>query len=102
MQAQLRSMLLGQSPGSGDVIGMNVRVDNVAQGELPLPEQRVVLLDLNGRIDDRRLARLPGGDEIGRAPNSLVEDLLEIHRGTVPMDRWKNTGQIAHHRMVLP
>ena len=55
---------------------------------LAILEQRLILLDLDRRIDDRRLLRLSGGDQIRGAAAALVQDLLEVH-GQLPPARWR-------------
>ena len=69
----------GELARAGDVVGVDVRVDHVAKLKVALAQQRLVLLGLDGRVDDRRLVRLARGDEVRRAAAALVEDLLEVH-----------------------
>ena len=79
VQAELGAMLGGQPARAGDVVGVDVGVDHVAQPEVALLEQRLVLLDRERRIDDRRLVGLPRRDQVGGAAAPLVEELLEVH-----------------------
>src|SRR5262249_33909709 len=79
VQAQLGAVLRGQPPRARDVVGVDVRVDHVAEREVALLQERVVLLDPERRVDDGGLVRLPRRDQVRRATAPLVEDLLEVH-----------------------
>ena len=73
-------MLGGEPAGAGDVVGVDVGVDHIAEAEAALREERLVLLDVDRRVDDRGLVTLAGGNQVGGAAAAFVEDLLEVHR----------------------
>src|SRR5262249_42115109 len=79
VQAQLRAMRGRKSARSGDMVRVDVRVDDVAEPELTPAQQRFVRFGVAGRVNDRRLMRLARGDQVGGAPALFVENLLEIH-----------------------
>ena len=81
VQTQLRPVLRGKLPRAGDVVRMDVRVDDVAKGEPALAKERLVLLRLDRWVDDGGLVRLARRDEIGRTAAAFVEDLFEVHPG---------------------
>src|SRR5262249_34192934 len=80
MQAQLRPLRCGKATGAGDMIRVDVRVDDVAQPELTPAQQSIVRFRLAGRVNDRRLTCLARGDHVGGAPAPFVENLLEIQQ----------------------
>src|SRR5262249_11261663 len=62
VQTKRRLMLRGQRSGARHVIRVDVRVDHVTQRKITLAQQRLVLVDLNRRVDDRRLVGLARGN----------------------------------------
>ena len=68
---------LGQAALAGDVVGVVVRLEDVGDPEAVLLGELEVGLDVPFRVDDRRLA--PVGDDVGRAPEILVQHLPEEH-----------------------
>ena len=53
VQAELCAVLGRELSRAGDVIGVDVRVDHIAQREPALAQQRLVLRGVDRRIDDR-------------------------------------------------
>jgi hypothetical protein len=84
VQAELRAVLGRQRASAGDVIGVDVGVDHVAQPKIALAQQLIVLLDVERGIDDRRLVALARSDQVGGAAAPLVEELFEVHRCSTP------------------
>jgi hypothetical protein len=71
---------LPQPPGPGDVIGVDVGLERVPEGQTELGEQLEVAIDLVAdRIDQGRLERLPIGDQVGVGAGLRVEELSEDH-----------------------
>ena len=62
---------------AADVVGVVVRLEDVRDAEAVLLGELEVGLDVPFRVDDRRLA--PVGDDVGRAPEILVQHLPEEH-----------------------
>ena len=58
MQTQLGPMRAGQAAGAGEMVRMDLRVDNEAQPEPTLAQQRIVRLRIARRVNDGRLERL--------------------------------------------
>src|SRR5579884_240657 len=81
VEAELGAMARGEHPGARDVVGMNVGIDDVAQAEPSFLQEGVVLVNVNRWIDNRGLMRLARGNEIRRAAEPLIEDLLKVHPG---------------------
>src|SRR5262245_35476063 len=79
MQAQLRPLRYGKTTGAGEMVRVDVRVDDVAQPELTPAQQSIVRFRLAGRVNDCRLTCLARGDHVGGAPAPFVENLFEIH-----------------------
>src|SRR5262249_54509210 len=79
VQAQFGLLGRGQPARPGDVVGVDVRVNDVAQAEVAFAEQCLVRLGVDGRVDDGRFAGLARGDHIRRTPTAFVQDLLEVH-----------------------
>src|SRR5262249_151377 len=79
VQAQFGLRGRGQPARPGDVVGVDVRVNDVAQAEVAFAEQGLIGLGVDGRVDDGRFAGLARGDHIRRTPTAFVEDLLEVH-----------------------
>ena len=75
------AVLKCQPPVPRDVVGVRVRLQDVRDLEAVLSRQGQVVLDLPLRVDDRRLAAV--GDEVGRAPEILVQHLTEEHAGMI-------------------
>src|SRR5262249_50300337 len=63
VEAELGPILRRQAARAGEMIGMNVRIDDVLQMKAALVEQPIVRLRLERRIDDRRIVRLARGDD---------------------------------------
>ena len=71
---------VAQRPQSGDVIGVQMRVDGLDQLEIKLAHQLEIALDLlQNRIDDQSFAAMPTGDEISVSSGNAVEELAEYH-----------------------
>src|SRR5687767_4216975 len=58
---------------------MDMRIDQIAQREAALVQELDVLLRLQRGVDDRCFLGLPGCDQVGRATQALIEELLEVH-----------------------
>src|SRR4051812_45401934 len=61
------------------MVGVNVRIDRVAEAEAALGEECLVLLDGERWIDDRGLMTLTRGNKVRRAATPFIEKLLEVH-----------------------
>src|SRR4030095_8615520 len=73
---------LGQGAIAGDVIGMRVRLEDVADREALLRGEAEVLGNtVAAGVDDERSPGLATADEVREAAGFFVEDLLEYHRG---------------------
>src|SRR5262249_19387602 len=68
-----------EGAGAGDVVGVDVGVDDVAQAQAALAQDIFVGVEGDGGIDDGRLAGVARGDGIGRTSAPFIEDLLEVH-----------------------
>src|SRR5262245_28151139 len=64
VQAQLRPMRCGKAAGAGDMVRVDVRVDDVAQPEPSPAQQGVVRFRIAGRVNDCRLTCLARGDQV--------------------------------------
>src|ERR1700731_993837 len=72
---------VAQRTQSGDVVGVQMRVDGLYQLEFELAHELQIAVDLlQHRIDDQRLAAMPAGNEIGVSAGNAVEELAEYHR----------------------
>ena len=72
---------VAQRTQSGDVVGVQMRVDGLYQLEFALAHELQIAVDLlQHRIDDQRLAAMPAGNEIGVSAGNAVEELAEYHR----------------------
>ncbi len=72
---------VAQRAQSGDVVGVQMRVDGLYQLEFELAHELQIAVDLlQHRIDDQRLAAMPAGNEIGVGAGNAVEELAEYHR----------------------
>jgi hypothetical protein len=67
----------GEAPAAGEVVGVVVRLEDVADPDVVLVRELEVVLDLPLRVDDRRLAAV--GDHVRGAAEVLVQDLAEEH-----------------------
>ena len=89
---------------AGDVVGVRVRLEHVADLEAVLLGEREVLLDLPLRVDHGRLA--PVGDDVGRAAEVLVQHLAEEHgdrdHTAVRFDRRELAGAVADLGVFVP
>jgi len=65
----------------GHMVGVVVRLEDVADGESVLLGEAEVVGDVPFRVDDRRLAA--ARDHVGRAAEIVVEDLPEEHAAMV-------------------
>src|SRR5204863_5412274 len=75
---------IAQRAESGDVIGMQMGVDGLDQLEVELIDQLNVALDLpQHRVDDKRLATAPAGEEVGIGARAAVEELAKYHLRTL-------------------
>src|SRR5262249_58008184 len=61
------------------MIGMNMRIDDELQLEVALVQQGLVRLDLDRRVDNRRLMGAARSDEVGSTSTALIQELFEIH-----------------------
>src|SRR5215471_2669074 len=73
VKAELGPILGGQAARAGDMIGMNVRIDDVLQPEAALAQQSIVRLSLNRRVDNRRLVGAARGNDVGGASTAFVQ-----------------------------
>ena len=72
---------VAQRTQSGDVVGVQMRVDGLYQLEFELAHELQIAVDLlQHRIDDQRLAAMPAGNDIGIGAGNVVEELAEYHR----------------------
>src|SRR5262249_42955822 len=75
-----RPHCLGQIAVTRDVVGVRVRLEDVADREALLGGQAEGLGDaVAARIDDEGLAGLPAADQVRQAAGLFVEYLLEDH-----------------------
>ena len=79
VEAKLRPVLGRQSAGARNMIGMDVRIDDVSQPKPTLAKQSIVRLRLDRRIDNGRVVGASRGDNVGSASATLVQELLEVH-----------------------
>ena len=80
-----RHAVLEREPAvPGQVVGMRVGLDDAHDLEPRAWPPREYRLDRIGRIDDRGDAGLLVADEVRRAPEVVVEELLEEHGMTLP------------------
>jgi hypothetical protein len=84
-------MLECESPVTGDVIGMCVRLEDADELDLVPPGGIEILLDGERRIDDDGFLRLLVADEIRGAPEIVVDELPEQHG----RDRTSRCGYIS-------
>src|SRR5262249_8728921 len=80
MEAKLGFILRRQTARAGDMVSMNVRIDDVLQPEAALSQQSVVLLRLNRRVNNRRLICATRGNGVGGTSTTLIQELLKIHK----------------------
>ena len=72
------SCFLSEYTTSRDVIGMDMRVEDIAEGESELREEPHISLDLISYwVDDDSLFCLIIGDDIGIGPGFFIEKLAE-------------------------
>ena len=72
---------VAQRTQSGDMVGVQMRIDGLDQLEIELAHELQIAVDLlQHRIDDQRLAAMPAGDEISVGAGNAVEELAEYHR----------------------
>ena len=75
-----RQVVLEREPSvAGHVVGMRVRLDDPHEPDVPPLGLLDVLLDREGRVDDGRDAGVLVADEVGRAPERVVDELREDH-----------------------
>jgi hypothetical protein len=84
-------MLECESPVTGDVIGMCVRLEDADELDLVSPGGIEILLDGERRIDDDGFLRLLVADEIRGTPEIVVDELPEQHG----RDRTSRCGYIS-------
>ena len=71
---------VAQRPKTGDVVGVQMRVDRFHQPKVELLHQLEVAVDLlQHRIDDERLASAPAGENVAVGARDAVEQLPEDH-----------------------
>jgi hypothetical protein len=68
-----------QAPVAGDVVGVGVGLQHVADPHPVQPRQPQVGLDVPLRVDDHRHPRFAVGDQVGGAAEVLVDYLAEEH-----------------------
>ena len=71
----------GEPPVPGDVIRVVVRLEDVRDPHPREPGERQVGLDIQARVDDRRLAGGVVADDVGGAAEIVVDELSEDHEG---------------------
>src|SRR5262249_14971952 len=72
---------VAQRTQSGDVIGVQMRVDGLDQPEIELMNELQIAVNLfQHRIDDQRFSAMPTGDEISVGAGYAVEKLAKYHR----------------------
>ena len=64
---------------AGDMVGVRVRLQHAHDPHALLLGRHQVLLDRVGGVDQQRLARVGVTDEVGGAPEVLVDELPEQH-----------------------
>ncbi len=76
-----RSGARSQAPRAGDVVRVDVGLEDVAELEAELPHERDVSIDLAiDRIDQRGLLRDRIRDQVGVGRGVFVEQLAQEHR----------------------
>ena len=89
-QAQARSGLRGQGTGAGEVVGVQVRVDDIGDRRAELGRERAVELGVRRGVDDERLAA--GRDHVGQAAASGPLDLEHGEPVDAEVDRSRLQG----------
>ena len=87
MDAHRDAVLEREPPVSREVVGVRVRLDRADDADVVLRGLVEVLLDREGRIDDDRVSGLGIADEVGRAPERVVDELREDHGRARPYQR---------------
>ena len=73
-------MLEREPPVARDVVGMVVRLDGAHDAQRVPLRLLEVLLDRERGVDDDRLARLLGADQVGGAAEVGVDELSKQHQ----------------------
>jgi hypothetical protein len=73
------AVLEGEATVPGQVIGVRVRFDRPDDLDVVFGRRRQHRLERIGRVDDRGDAGLLVTDQVRRAPEVVVEELLEEH-----------------------
>ena len=91
-----------QPPVAGDVVGVVVGLEDVADPHPVQTGQAPVRLDFPLRVDHHRDAAFPVGDQVGRAAEVLVDDLAKEHGQIPPIDLQATPPRVARdvHREV--
>ncbi len=96
VKTELTSVLANQSARAGDMVGMNVRINDILQPETALAQKCVVGLCVDRGIDDCRVVRSARGDQVRCTSTAFVQELLEIHYD----DSRSLTGSWGLHRTL--
>ncbi len=81
------AVLEPEAPVPGEVVGVRVGLDGADDAHVALVGLGEVLLDREGRIDDDGVTRTGIADEVGRAAQSVVDELREDHGRARPYQR---------------
>jgi hypothetical protein len=81
VDAHRKPVLEREAPVPGHVVGVRVRLEHAHELDLVPLRSVEVLLDRIGGIDDDRRTCVLVADEVGGAPEILVDELPEQHEG---------------------
>ena len=87
VDADREAVLESEATVTRDVIGMGVRLEHAHEGDLVPSRGLEIRLDRIGWIDDDCRSRLLVADQVRSAPEVVVDELPEQHRGDGSSDR---------------